>query len=325
MKTIQDNHTYKKIKYGIDHDNLKNYIALGFFDGIHLGHQALLKCCVKEARLANATSTAILFDEHPEKVIKNYNHFYLLTTLEERIRRIRQLGLQQIIIINFNENFQKITAENFIIKILLKKFNMRAVFVGYNYSFGFQKKGDIKLIKELSNHYNFKSYIMKPETIDEKQKISTTIIKENLIKGNIEKANKLLGYPYELNGEVIHGDNRGSTVLSFPTANLALAKEKMLPKNGVYIAFAYSEGKKYNGLVNVGFRPTFRKKKDDTSVEIYIFDFCDDIYNKKISISLLKRIRDEKRFTHARDLAAQIKKDKIIAENFFKEYKNNLS
>lgn len=325
MKTVKDNHTYKKIKYGIDNDNLKNYIALGFFDGVHLGHQALLKWCVKEAELANAASTAILFDQHPEKIIKNYNNFYLLTTLKERVWRIRQLGLQQIIIINFNDKFQKITAENFIIEILLKKFNMGAVFVGYNYSFGFQKKGDIKLIKELSNYYNYKSYIMKPETIDEKQKISTTIIKENLIKGNIEKANKLLGYPYELTGKVIHGDNRGSTVLSFPTANLALAKEKLLPKNGVYIAFAYSGGKKYNSLVNIGYKPTFRKKKDGTSVEIYIFDFCDDIYNKKISISLLKRIRDEKRFKDARDLATQIKKDKIIAENFFREYKYSLT
>jgi len=325
MKTIKNNHTYKKIKYGIDNDDLKNYIALGFFDGIHLGHQALLKWCIKEAKLANATSTAILFDEHPEKVIKNYNNFHLLTTLKERIRRIRELGLQQIIIINFNDQFQKITAENFIIEILLKKFNMNAVFVGYNYSFGFQKKGDIKLIKELSNYYHFKSFIMKPETINEKQKISTTIIKENLIKGNIEKANKLLGYPYELNGEVVHGDKRGSTVLSFPTANLHLAKEKLIPKNGVYIAFVYSGGKKYNGLVNIGFKPTFRKKKDDTSVEIYIFNFCNDIYNKKISISLLKRIRDEKRFTDAGDLATQIKKDKIIAEKYFREYKYSLN
>ena len=325
MKTIKDNHTYKKIKYSIDNDNLKNYIALGFFDGIHLGHQALLNWCVKEAKLANATSTAILFDEHPEKVIKNYNNFHLLTTLKERIRRIRELGLQQIIIINFNDEFQKITPENFIVEILLKKLNMSAVFVGYNYNFGFQKKGDIKLIKKLSDYYNFKSYVLKPETLEEKQKISTTIIKENLIEGNIEKANKLLGYPYELNGKVIHGDNRGSTVLSFPTANLALAKEKLLPKNGVYIAFAYSGGKKYNGLVNIGFRPTFKKQKDDTSVEIYIFDFCDDIYNKKISISLLKRIRDEKRFTDARDLATQITKDKIIAEKYFREYKYTLS
>ncbi len=325
MKTIKENHNYKKINFGVDNNNLKNYIALGFFDGVHLGHQALLKWCVKEANLANATSTAILFDEHPEKVIKNYNNFYLLTTLEERIRRIRQLGIQQIIIINFNDKFQKITAEDFIIKILLKKFNMSAVFVGYNYNFGFQKKGDTKLIKELSNYYNFNSYIMEPETIDKKQKISTTIIKEHLIKGNIEKANKLLGYPYELNGEVIHGEKRGSTVLSFPTANLKLAKEKLIPKNGVYIAFAYSEGKKCNSLVNIGFRPTFRKTKDDTSVEIYIFDFCDDIYNKKIFISLLKRIRDEKNFTDASDLAAQIKKDKIIAEKFFREHEHSLS
>lgn len=319
MRIIRSGNHPKNVYQNMNGANPLTYIALGFFDGVHLGHQALLRLCVEEAKADHAVSTVILFDPHPEKVIHKLNHFYLLTPLKERIQRIRRLGIQQIIIIDFTDEFQKISAENFIIQMLLNQFNMGAVFVGYNYHFGFQKKGDTNLLKKLSLHYPFQSYIMDPKRLNGKQRISSTIIKEQLKKGNIEKANQLLGYYYQLTGKVIHGEHRGKAILSFPTANLAITQEKLLPENGVYIALAHFKGKRYQGLVNIGHKPTFGYNQNRASIEVYIFGFNEDIYNKKISISLLKKIRDEKKFKDSGDLALQIKKDKNIADIFFQE------
>ncbi|HAJ33792.1 MAG TPA: bifunctional riboflavin kinase/FMN adenylyltransferase [Candidatus Atribacteria bacterium] len=322
MKSREINYTYKEIKYSnTDDKSLLKYIALGFFDGIHRGHQALLKWCVEESKIAGAISTAVLFDEHPGKVINKINNYSLLSTLTEKIDKIREIGIQQIIVFNFDEYFSKIIAEDFLIEILLKKFNMGAVFAGYDYRFGFQKKGDIALIKQLGEFYNFKSFVMNPKTIKNGQKISTTAIKEYLKKGDIIKANKFLGYPYQIVGNVLHGDKRGNSVLSFPTANLEIEAGKLLPKNGVYLGFTYYKGQKYNSLINIGFKPTFNNENDKISVEVYIFDFAENIYNKRINISFIRRIRDEKRFTDHRDLVLQIKNDKIVADKYFKEHK----
>ncbi len=309
----------QNISKNIVKEKSATYISLGFFDGVHLGHQALLNSCLDKAKESHAISTVILFDPHPEKVIRQLKYFPLLTPLPEKIQKIKQVGIQQIIVIDFTDEFQKISPEDFIIEILLKKFNMRAVFVGYNYHFGYQKKGNTNLIKELSCIYQFQSHIISPIKLNGGQKISSTIIKEYILKGEIEKANQLLGYSYQLTGKVIHGEKRGKSVLSLPTANIDIEKEKLLPKRGVYIALANIEGKKYRGLVNVGIKPTFLESQQNTSVEIYMFDFDDNIYGKKMSILLLKRIRDEKKFNNIGDLTRQIEKDKIIANDYFQE------
>lgn len=303
-------------------ENLLNYIALGFFDGIHLGHQSLLTLCINDAEKNNAVSTAVLFDPHPEKVIHNLNNYYLLTPIEERIKKIKKLGIQQIIIINFNKDFQKITAENFIIKTLLQELNMGAIFVGDNYRFGFLKKGNTELIKKMANIYRFKENIVKPLTINSQHKISSTIIKRYIREGNIEKANKLLGYHYEIIGKVVHGDDRGNKVLSFPTANIVTSKDKLLPGNGVFVSLASVNGKVYKSITNIGFKPTFGKDNKKISIEVYLFNFNLNIYNDMISIRLLKRIRDEKYFSSTKGLALQIKKDKMFADDFFDSNKS---
>ncbi|MDD3538565.1 MAG: bifunctional riboflavin kinase/FAD synthetase [Atribacterota bacterium] len=328
MKTLQYKYYYKKNSQ--NKEKLPSYIALGFFDGVHLGHQALLKYCVALAKTEQALSTALLLDPHPQTIVNHSNNLAFLTTLPERVSRIKYLGVQQIIVINFTYEFQKISAEDFIKKILLDQFHMGAVFVGYNYHFGYQKKGDINIIKRASQRYNFKCYVLEPVKINGEQIISSTAIKEQLKKGDIVKANQLLGYFYQINGKVIHGDKRGKKILSFPTANIKVPAEKMLPQNGVYIALITIKKQTYKGLVNIGVKPTFEHKigrgiSSDTSVEVNIFDFEGDIYNRNISISLLKKIRDEKRFTDVENLSEQIKKDKKIAESFFKEnnFNNN--
>lgn len=302
---------------------VSSYIALGFFDGVHLGHQLLLSSCVEEAKKANAVSTVVLLEPHPEIIIYNKNNFYLLTSLPERIKRIRDMGIEQVIVLKFTEELKKITAEDFIIEILLKKFNMDAVFVGNNYHFGYQKKGDIILLKELSKKYGFKNYVIKPVRVDKDITISSSFIRTLLKKGDIINANRLLGYSYQINGKVIHGDKRGKEILSFPTINLNISSDKLLPQNGVYIALINVERSDYQGLVNIGVKPTFQVVSDSKllkpSVEAHIFNFDRDIYQKKATISLLKKIRDENKFQTAKELARQIREDKLAAEKYFQE------
>lgn len=318
MKMITNSKEYQKPQQNMKGEKVLRYIALGFFDGVHLGHQALLKLCVEEAIKDHAISTVILFEPHPEKVIHEIKDFYLLTPIQERIKRIKQAGIQEIIVIDFNKPFQKITAENFMTNVLIEQLNMGAVFVGYNYHFGYQKKGDAHLIKKLSQVHHFKSHILEPVRLNKGQKISSTIIKDYIRSGDIEKANRLLGYYYQLSGKVIHGEKRGKSVLSFPTANIDVHKDKLLPKNGVYVALSVFRGKKYQGLVNIGTKPTFGEKRGKPSIEMYIFDFHNSIYNVPITILLLKKVREEIGFNHFIELKEQIRKDKWVAQKFFK-------
>jgi riboflavin kinase/FMN adenylyltransferase len=322
MKSFQ--YKYLLRKKLLNNKKLFSYIALGFFDGMHLGHQALLRLCIEKARHNNALSTVILLEPHPEKIVNKIDNFSLLTTLSEKVKHIRNAGVQQVIVLNFTDEFKKISGEDFIKDILLNKFHMGAVFIGYDYRFGYQKKGDINLIKLLSDKYNFKYYILEPIKINNELIVSSTIIKKLLKKGDIDKANQLLGYYYQISGKVMHGDKRGKKILSFPTANIEIPQEKLLPQNGVYIALVEIQEQKYKGLVNIGIKPTFQQKPSNSitseSVEVYIFDFESDIYNKKITASLLKRIRGEKRFTDVKKLTQQITRDKSEAEIFFREH-----
>ncbi len=298
-----------------------SYIGLGFFDGVHLGHQSLLSSCAEEAKKAHAVSTVVLLEPHLEIIIYNKNNLHLLTTLPEKIKRIRNIGIEQVIVLKFNKELKEITAEDFIIEILLNKFNMGAVFVGHNYNFGYQKKGDTILLKELSRKYSFKNYVVKPVSANKDIAISSSAIRTLLKKGDIIEANRLLGYSYQISGEIIHGHKRGKEVLSFPTINLNISSDKLLPRNGVYIALINVERCYYQGLVNIGFKPTFQVVSDSEllrpSVEAHIFNFDQDIYQKKANISLLKRIRDEKKFQTGKELAGQIREDQLAAEIFF--------
>lgn len=302
---------------------LNSYIALGFFDGVHLGHQSLLKLCLEKAKKDNAISTVVLLDPHPEVVIYKKNNFTLLSTLPERIEQIKNIGIERIIILKFSEELKNIDGEYFVKEILLNKFNMSAVFVGYDYHFGHKKNGNVDLIKILSEKYNFDYYVLGPINIDNNQIISSTIIKELIKTGDIEKANQYLGYPYQLNGNVIHGYRRGTNILSYPTANMDVAPEKLLPQNGVYITYIDIKGDRYQGLVNIGVKPTFQNKthdNDNISIEVHIFNFNRNIYNEKISLSLLKKVRDELKFNDHKSLMLQIRRDIIDAEKYFNDH-----
>lgn len=302
-----------------DCEKTPSYIALGFFDGVHLGHQALLKLCVNSAEKVNASSTVILLDPHPEKIINKKNNFHLLTTLQEKAKLIKKIGIQKIVVLSFNEKLKNISGENFIKEILLDKFNMSAVFTGYNYRFGYRKEGDINLLKLLSKKYNYKSYVLEPIKMNGEQIISSTIIRECLKNGDIDKANKFLGYNYQINGEVVHGDKRGKRVLNFPTANIKPPSEKLMPHNGVYIALIEILGEQYQGLVNIGTKPTFNNESINNlvTVEAHIFNYDKYIYGKNISVSILKKVREEEKFNSFEELIHQIQRDKLVADAYF--------
>ena len=304
-------------------ENILSYIALGFFDGVHLGHQAILRLCVDMAKEDNTMSSVILLDPHPEIIVNKNDDFCLLTTLEEKARHIKSLGIKKVYVLNFSKEFREISSEGFIKEVLLKKFHMGAVFVGYDYHFGYQKKGNANLLKLLAKKYNFKHFILEPVKTDDGKIISSTLIRKLIREGDLDKANHMLGYSYYIGGEVVHGYKRGKKVLSFPTANIKLPPEKLLPKNGVYVALVEIDGKKYQGLVNIGFRPTFQNEtigiRDEISVEAHIFNYGADIYEKRINIFVLKRIRDEQRFVDTASLTQQIRKDGLFAQAFFED------
>ena len=301
----------------LNNSTKSNYIALGFFDGIHLGHQALLYRCKQKAKKDQALSSVILFNPHPEKIIHQMKHFFLLTPLKEKIQFIKQTGIDQIILIHFNKIFQKISAENFVGRVLSKHLNMKAVFLGYNYHFGYKKRGDIHLIEQLSNVYHYQYLILNP-VLSNNEHISSTRIKKLLNNGCIEKANQMLGYYYQLSGKVIQGDHRGGPVLSFPTANIQIHPKKLIPHNGIYLAKTRINDHAYQGLVNIGFKPTFYPNQKNKTIEMNIFDFNQDIYGKTIHIELLKKIRNEKKFSSTQQLKSQMMQDKKIAEKLFK-------
>ena len=288
----------------------KRYIALGVFDGVHLGHQKLIKLASDKAKKNDGISIVVTFDPHPDKIINPESKVFLLTTLEERINLIRDLDVDVFLIIRFNKMISKISPEDFVSNILIDSLQVKELFVGFNYKFGFQGKGNTNILKEYSKLYKFKTNILKP--ISAKNTIiSSTIIKDYIRLGEIEKARKLLGHNITIFGRVVSGKGRGRKLLNFATANIKTATDKILPVDGVYLVEIEIDNKKYYGLMNIGIKPTF--KETERTIEIHIINFNKKIYNKKVVVNILQRIREEKYFSNANLLKKQIENDILIA------------
>jgi riboflavin kinase/FMN adenylyltransferase len=290
--------------------NKKRYIALGVFDGVHLGHQKLIKLTVDKARKNDGISMVVTFDPHPDIIINPESNVFLLTTLEERISLIKDLGVDVFLIIKFNKVMSKIPPEDFISKILVDSLQTKELFVGFNYKFGFQGKGNTDILREYSKFYKFKTNILKPITANNTI-ISSTRIKDYIKSGKIKKAKKLLGHAITISGRVISGKGRGRKLLNFATANIETPSDKILPVNGVYLVEIKIDNKKYYGLMNIGIKPTF--KESERTIEVHIINFNKKIYNKKVVVNILKKIREEKYFSNTNLLKKQIENDILIA------------
>ena len=288
-----------------------NITTIGSFDGIHLGHKKILQTITKTEKKNNGKSILITFWPHPRYVLKKNNDFKLLTSLDEKIKIFEENKIDILYVIDFSLKFSKVSAYNFVKNILLDKLKTNCILIGYNNNFGKNREGNIKYLEQNKNIFNIDIISIPKQSVD-KISISSTKIRKNLINGKIQSANQLLGRKYSINGKVVRGNGIGRKI-NFPTANIEINEpKKLLPKNGVYAVKVILNKKTYLGMLNIGYKPTIENKKK--TIEVNIFKFSKDIYNNKISIDFIKRIRNEKKFKNLNELKKQLIIDKKKAE-----------
>ena len=299
---------YNSAKLDIKH--CKGILAIGNFDGIHLGHQQVINEAKKKAMRNKLPFGVMTFEPVPvmffNKRIKNHR----INSLRQKIEQFRNLKIDFFIIIKFNKKFSRLSAEEFIEKIIFKKTKCKYLYVSKNFKFGFKRKGNIKTLKKFEKKFNYKNLITKPYK-KKSRIISSTLIRKNIAKGKILEANKLLNRNWAISGEVIKGHKRGRKI-GFPTCNLKIGNY-IIPKLGVYAVKVKSRDFNKNGVANIGFRPTFRGKK--LLLETNIFGINKNLYNKVINVSFKKFIRPEKKFKNFEYLKKQIKFDIKKAKN----------
>jgi riboflavin kinase / FMN adenylyltransferase len=285
-------------------------VTLGIFDGVHRGHMALLNCLVSRAREENGESVVITFSPHPRLVLENNNSsLFFLTTIEEKKKLLENANVDHLIIIEFDNQFSKISACDFIKDILFEKIGTRHLIIGYNHHFGRKGEGDFNTIKECSEALGFRVEQVQGYHTEEGT-ISSSSIREALSKGDLGDANKWLGYSYSVSGTVIEGRKIGRSI-GFPTANIKPdSSHKLIPRNGVYAVEVKLDEKVYPGMLNIGSNPTVNTDTGFRSIEVHIFSFDKDIYGEKISVVFRKRLRDEKKFDNLEQLTQQMEHDK---------------
>lgn len=284
-------------------------VTVGTFDGVHEGHRALIETVVHKAKERNARSVVISFDPHPRDIINpGSSGIKQLTTIQERREILEEIGIDVLLIIPFTRDFSLLSSEEFVEKIVFEKVGVSEFVIGYDHHFGKDRTGTIETVVNLGKELGFDSFIVSKKEMGRITVSSTAIRKELSEEGNVEQAATLLGRQYLLNGIVIHGDERGRTI-GYPTANLkAEHPNKVIPKDGVYVVWVRVEGEWFNGMMNIGNRPTFKGALK--ALEVNIFDFDKDIYGQTIQVRFLKRLRDEVKFSGVEELINQLDKDK---------------
>ncbi len=286
-------------------------VAIGAFDGLHLGHLRLLEETKKLGEELFASPVILTFSPHPREVLRPQVPFYYLTLLDEKIETLSAFNFPYMVILPFTRSLAELTPDIFVEQYLVDYLKVKAVVVGYNFRFGRGRSGNAEFLLKMGEKYNFMVRIVEPVEIDG-IRVSSSLIRELLLKGEVERANRLLGRPYSLKGRVILGKGRGR-ILGFPTANLEIPGKKLIPKEGVYAVWVSIDNKKFKGALNIGKNPTFEDKK--LSIEVHILDFSEDLYNKIIKVDLIKYIRGEQKFPSVEQLVEQIKKDcQIVKE-----------
>lgn len=295
-------------------------ITIGNFDGVHWAHQKIFKKIIERARDLHGTSVVITFEPHPIKVMFPEKAKPLITLLEQKKELVINQGIDIFLIIEFTLEFAGISARDFVKDILVDKIGIKEIVVGYDYTFGHNRKGNITVLREMGSLFNFNVHQIDPVYVG-KVLVSSTSIRNLIMEGNVDEAKKILGRNYQIRGEVISGRSRGGPLLGYPTANLRLTDE-LIPKEGVYIVLIDIGGKIYQGLTNIGYNPTFKDKT--LSVETYIFDLSANILKQKIKVNFLSRLRDEITFASSKELSQQIDQDVNQAREFFQKKKDTL-
>ncbi len=305
MKTIHGIENFPAIEGSI--------VTIGTFDGVHLGHQQILEQLINTSQQSKLKSVLLTFFPHPRMVLQPDISMRLIQTIEEREKALRKTGLDYLLIHPFSEKFSRLSADDYVKQILVKKLNVRKVVVGYDHRFGRNRTASLEDMYNYGDIYDFEVIEIDAKKI-KSTAVSSTKIRKAIDQGDIELANSYLGDPFTLEGVVVHGDKRGRQ-LSYPTANIELQnKHKIIPKQGVYLIQSDIDNQVVYGMMNIGTKPTF--DTTNPSIEVHFFDWNDDLYDQTLQVKLLKWVREEQKFDSVEELQAQIHVDERYCRSY---------
>lgn len=287
-------------------------LTIGTFDGVHRGHMTLLESIKQIASSAGGQSGLLTFHPHPRLILnpESSTRIYLLNTIEERIDRLRQAGIDHLYVMPFSVDFANMNAEQYVRDFLVNEIGFSHLVIGHDHRFGKGRSGDYALLENLSSEFNYELQQIEKQQLDNIT-FSSTAIRQRLLAGKVQEANEILGYAYEVQGVVVHGEQRGRT-MNFPTANIEpLNMHKLIPETGVYVSKTVVNDKEYAGMLNIGTRPTF----DGThkTIENHLFGFDGDLYGCHLRVKFLKKLRDEQKFDSKMQLQEQLVEDREMA------------
>ncbi|ARK30958.1 bifunctional riboflavin kinase/FAD synthetase [Halalkalibacter krulwichiae] len=298
------------LQHPIDINTLKRnstVMALGFFDGVHKGHQAVINKAIEIAKQTGTTTSVMTFNPHPKEVLrKQEGEMKYITPLLDKIEKIRNLGVDTLYVVKFTRDFAELTPQEFVDQYLIGLNVIHAV-AGFDFTYGALGKGTMETLPFHSRGKLKSSIVEKLEA--DNQKVSSTRIRALLEAGEVENVTKLLGEPYSLRGTVIDGEKRGRTI-GFPTANIKPIENNIIPKTGVYAVMLKVRDREVSGVCNIGYKPTFHKEADEPVIEVHLFSFNEDIYGEEVELTWFFHIRDEQKFPSLDDLVKQISLDK---------------
>ena len=307
-----------KIKTTLEsYSNNNSVVTIGTFDGVHIGHQKIIKRLVNIAKKKDLQAIVFTFFPHPRMVLQEDANIKLINTLDEKSKLLENLGVDHLVVKKFTKDFSRLTALEFVRDILVNKLHVKYIIVGYDHHFGRNRTANINDLREFGETYDFNIIEISAQDIDEVT-VSSTKIRQALIEGDVKSANAFLGYNFMLTGKVVEGKRLGKQI-GFPTANLQIEETyKLIPKNGSYIVKSYVHNVNVFGMMNIGTNPTFNGEQQ--SIEVHFFDFDKDIYYEKIEIHLLHRLRDEEKFESIESLKAQLHRDKTISLDYINRF-----
>ncbi len=288
-------------------------LTLGVFDGLHLGHQLVMRTVVERARLTNSVPTVITFDPHPRAVLHPESAPPLLQTFDQKVEALGVLGIEQTIVIRFTQAFAAICAEDFLRDVVHERLQAKEVYLGRGFAFGHNREGSIELLKRVSRELGFLAEEV-PEVQLRGQRISSSRIRQLLSEGRVNLARRMLGRPYGVEGRVVRGHERGRTI-GFPTANLR-PQNRVIPRHGVYVSATLIEGAWRRSITNIGTRPTFENEAEP-SLETFVINWEGNLYGDVVRVRFLHRLRDEKKFSSVEELKRQIDYDLRRAVRYF--------
>lgn len=310
LETIEIRHPHHFQREAVQ----QSVLALGYFDGVHLGHQQVINSAKQLADEKGIASAVMTFTPHPSVVLgRNVQHIDMITPLQEKKKLIEEMGIDFLYIVHFDKQFAALLPQEFVDQYIIG-LNVQHVVAGFDYTYGKLGKGTMEILPFHSRSKFTQTTIDK--LTNGKEKISSTLIRENLANGDMHRVKELLGRYYEVSGTVTHGEKRGRQI-GFPTANIALDDEYLLPRIGVYAVELQLHGKWYAGVCNVGYKPTFHDNLEKPTIEVHLLSFDEQIYDQHVTVRWHRMIRSEKKFSGIEELVGQISKDKEEALAYF--------